>query len=307
MTVIRDISNIHQMGNSAITVGTFDGVHLGHQTILDLVKKNARERNLLSTVVTFDPHPKKVVGKDKGWDVRILTTTDEKVAVLKTLGIDQVVVIPFSLEFARLSSREFVKTILLDKLQVKAMVVGYDHQFGRNREGGFDELQMLGKALGFSVEQVAQFVKDETPISSTIIRQLLSEGKISEANNLMGRQYEITGTVVHGEKRGGQIGFPTANVQPLDADKVLPAKGVYAIDATVGTQQYKGMMNIGVRPTFDIDSLTLEAHLFNFNDSLYEKQVTIHFKAFVRAEQKFSGIEALREQLEKDKNFCEKL
>ena len=302
MQIFRAIADIRSVGASVVTVGTFDGVHLGHQAIIQQVKDFAANHSRQSAIVTFDPHPRKVLGKGP---VTILTTTAEKLDIFADAGIDQVVVIPFSREFAALSSEAFVTSVLVDKLTVREMVVGYDHHFGRNREGGFEALLQLGRRHGFTVHQVPQLVNGGEAVSSTYIRQLLETGDVAKAARFMGRRYCIEGIVKPGDGRGKQIGFPTANLELSEADKQVPGRGVYAVDVEVDQQSYGGMMNIGIRPTFDFDYLTLEAHLFNFNDSLYEKKLKVRFKKFLRPEKKFSGIEELRAQLKKDKQMCE--
>lgn len=302
MKIFRAIADIRTAEASVVTVGTFDGVHLGHQAIMQRVKDFAAEHSLQSTIVTFDPHPRKVLGKGT---VTILTTTAEKLDIFASAGIDQVVVIPFSREFAALSSEVFVREILVDKLAAREMVVGYDHHFGRNREGGFEALLQLGSQYGFAVHQVPQLVNGGEAVSSTQIRQLLEAGEVAKAARFMGRLYGIEGIVKPGDGRGKEIGFPTANIELSEADKQVPGKGVYAVEVEVDQQSYGGMMNIGTRPTFDFDYLTLEAHLFNFNDSLYGKKLKVRFKKFLRPERKFSGIEELRAQLKKDKQMCE--
>ncbi len=307
MKIFRDLSEIHMTGKSSVTVGTFDGLHLGHQRILAKLEEIAARDYLNKTVVTFDPHPKKVVGKNPKKAIRILTTTAEKIHLLKEAGIDQLVIIPFTKEFAALSSEAFVKTILIGKLLVKEMVIGYDHHFGHNREGGVVKLETLGRELGFSVREVLPVEIGGEVVSSTAIRNSLTAGDVEKGAQFMGRLYTISGTVVKGKGRGKEIGFPTANIAPDDPDKLIPAKGVYAVDVLIDQSKYRGMMNIGRRPTFDFDPLTLEVHLFNFYADLYEKALSIRFKKFIRPEKKFTGIEELRAQLANDKIKCEQI
>ncbi len=287
------------------TVGTFDGFHLGHQSILEKIKKIAAAKNLLSTIVTFDPHPKKVLGNNNAGDVSILTTTEEKLRIFREAKIDQVAVIPFNREFALTPPAEFVRKILVEKLAVKEMVIGHDHHFGRNRQGGLEELQQLGKELQFSVSRVPGFSLNGELISSSLIRKLLEAGEVEKAARYMGRPYSLFGVVVKGDGRGKKMGFPTANIDPHHEDKLIPATGVYAVDVVMETLLYKGMMNIGTRPTFEFDSLTLEVHIFNFDAQIYGKPLEVRFKKFTRPERKFPGMEALREQLLKDKQICE--
>ncbi|RMG68165.1 MAG: bifunctional riboflavin kinase/FAD synthetase [Calditrichaeota bacterium] len=303
MRTIVEIEKYTPGAPAAVTVGTFDGVHLGHQELLKRVIHWAREQGLMATVVTFDPHPKKVVGKDPQ-SLRVLTDLDEKLEVFSTFDLDQVVIIQFTREFARLSYEEFVDRYLVQRLQVKAMVVGYDHHFGRNREGGFEQLQSLGKRYGFQVEQLGPFTVDGEVVSSSRIRELLTRGEVDKVARFLGRPYRIRGTVVQGQGLGKQLGFPTANIQVNNPEKIIPVRGVYAVDVRVGGRLYKGMMNIGHRPTVNFVPLTLEVHLFNFRNSIYGETVDVFFKQFIRQETKFPSLEALKRQLEEDKKVC---
>jgi riboflavin kinase/FMN adenylyltransferase len=307
MRIYRSISEIERKVKCVLTVGTFDGFHLGHQSILDQIKKIAKEKNLVSTIVTFDPHPRKVLGNPHGGNINLLTTTREKLKIFKEADIDRVVVIPFNKEFAALNSTEFVKQILVEKLLVDSIVIGHDHHFGRNREGGFRLLEELGQKFSFSVYQLPEYRQNGELISSSLIRSLLESGNVEKTAEYMGRPYSITGKITKGQGRGKDIGFPTANIEIDDEDKLIPAGGVYAVDVVIDDRLYKGMMNIGIRPTFDFDSLTLEVHIFNFDACIYGKALEVRFKKFIRPEKKFSGIEALRFQLQKDKEVCENI
>jgi riboflavin kinase/FMN adenylyltransferase len=307
MRIYRNIEEIERRKKSVLTVGTFDGLHLGHQSILDQIKKIAAEKNLFSTIVTFDPHPRKVLGNPHGGDINLLTTTREKLKIFQEANIDQVLVIPFSKEFAAFSSREFVEQILVEKLAADSIVIGHDHHFGRNREGGFRLLEELGLQFDFSVYQVPEYRQNGELVSSSLIRGLLEAGNVEKTAEYMGRSYTITGTVIKGHGRGIDIGFPTANIEVDDKDKLIPARGVYAVDVMLDGRRFTGMMNIGTRPTFDFDSLTLEVHIFNFTAYIYGKALEVLFKKFIRPEKKFSGIEALRFQLQKDKETCENI
>lgn len=307
MKVYRDISEIEPHRKSVVSVGTFDGFHLGHQSILQKIKAIAATNRLISAIVTFDPHPKKVLGNNSAGDLSILTTTEEKLRIFREAQIDQVLVIPFTREFASTPPREFVRDILVEKLAVKEMVIGHDHHFGRNRQGGLEELQQLGKELKFAVYQVPGFSLNGELISSSLIRKLLEAGEAEKAARYMGRPYSLFGVVVKGNGRGKQMGFPTANIALQHEDKLVPPPGVYAVDVVMEKLFYKGMMNIGTRPTFEFDSLTLEVHIFNFDAQIYGKPLEVRFKKFIRPERKFSGMEALREQLLNDKQVCENI
>ena len=247
---------------------------------------------------------RKVLGPPSN-NLKLLTSLEEKIELFEQIGIDMVQIIPFTTEFSKLSYKEFVENILVAKLKVKEMVIGHDHHFGRNREGGIDKLKDLGKELGFSVQQVAPLTENGDVISSSLIRQLLEEGKIKNANEFLGRLYNIRGKVIEGDSRGKEIGFPTANIQPDDPDKVVPQKGVYAVEVIHKDKKYKGMMNIGNRPTFNFDPLTLEVHIFNFNVYIYGDILNISFKKYIREEKKFANMDELINQLQKDKIKCE--
>ncbi len=304
MKTYTSLDGLQNMPPSVVTVGTFDGCHRGHLEILEQVKQTASRRHWESTVVTFDPHPRLVVSPDA--PVQLLTTTAEKLELFEAGRIDQVVVIPFTREFARHSSEAFVAEVLVGKLRAKSIVIGYDHHFGRNREGGVALLEQLSERLGFSVHRVPPFENGGEVVSSSLIRQLVQQGQVDRAAKYLGRPYSLSGVVAPGERRGRQIGFPTANIVVDHPYKLIPREGVYAVKAKAGKTHYAGMMNIGRRPTFNSENLTLEVHLFNFDASLYQKALTVHFLHYIRPEQKFSGIEELRAQLEKDKIECEK-
>ena len=304
MKVVREISDIRIDTGSALTVGSFDGVHLGHKSIFENLIAISEKQNLESVIITFDPHPRKVLGTaDKNF--KLLTNLDEKIELFEQIGIDQIVIITFTKEFSKLSYRQFVENILVEKLNVREMVIGYDHHFGKDREGGIDKLIELGKIHGFSVKQISPSTTNSKTISSSLIRQLLEEGEIEKANEFLGRQYSIEGKVVKGDGRGREIGFPTANIQLEDEDKVIPKRGVYAVDVVYENKLFKGMMNIGNRPTFNFDPLTLEVHIFKFNVYIYDAFIKIRFKKYIREEKKFSNVNELKTQLIDDKNKSE--
>jgi len=305
MKIFHNWQNLQLEQDSSATVGSFDGVHLGHQQLIRRLRALAYRHRRRSTIVTFEPHPKIVLGKGT---VQLITDLEEKLEQFRQFQIDRVLVIPFTPEFARLDYETFVKEILLDRLRVRDLVIGYDHHFGRNREGTFERLIDLGKRFGFSVERVGAVQIEGEVVSSSRIRQLLKDGQVEKAATFLGRPYRLKGRIVEGDGRGKDIGFPTANIEPSDPHKIIPARGVYAVDVKLEGQRYKGMMNIGYRPTFNnIESLTSEVHIFNFQSLIYGKEVVILFKKFIRPEQKFRTIEALKTQLRKDKEICEKI
>jgi len=299
MKLLKELSRGIDSG-TVITVGSFDGVHLGHKAIFEKLTTSASSDNLTSVIVTFDPHPRKVLD-GANQNLKLLTTLDEKIVLFEQMGIDLVQIIRFTKEFSRLSYIEFVENILVGKLKVHEMVIGHDHHFGRDREGGWDKLIELGNKHGFSVKQVDPLTTNGKIISSSVIRQFLEKGEIEKANEFLGRSYSIHGRVVKGDGRGREIGYPTANILLDEADKVVPKRGVYAVDVIHENQVFKGMMNIGYRPTFNFDPLTLEVHIFNFNAYIYENLLDIRFKKYVRDEIKFGSASELIAQLNEDK------
>lgn len=303
------LSSFKKNTQNVLTVGTFDGVHLGHQALLQNVVNRAREKKAPAIVVTFDPHPREVISpSEKG--IRLLTTLGERSAFLHDFGIDKVVAIPFTRDFSILSSEEFIREFIHKRIGVDTFVIGYDHHFGRDRKGSIQTLQRLSKELGFTVYVEKAHEVSHTTVSSTAIRKLLEEtGDVSSASKLLGRYYEVGGTIVKGDQRGRTIGYPTANIQPEHPRKVIPAIGVYCIDAELEGGFYKGMMNIGRRPTFTGDkndeNIVLEAHLFDFNRDVYGRNIRIKFKKRLRGEMKFHNSQALMDQLSRDHKDCE--
>lgn len=296
------LEDVERDPDSVVTVGTFDGVHKGHRVLMQTVLRKAKEREARSVIVTFDPHPRDIISPgEKG--IKLLTTLQERCEILEDLGIDKMVVIPFDRDFSLLSSEEFVKDVIHEKIGVGEFVIGYDHHFGRNREGTIETIERLGQELGFDAYVVSRQEVGDKTVSSTAIRKALSdEGNVELATDLLGRYYMLNGTVIHGDKRGKKIGYPTANLKPEHPNKIIPKDGVYAVKVRVDTDWYKGMMNIGTRPTFeDEQKRTLEVHLFNFDQEIYGKAVQVRFVERIRDEQKFDGIEELIAQLESDK------
>ncbi|MDZ7693398.1 MAG: bifunctional riboflavin kinase/FAD synthetase [Balneolaceae bacterium] len=296
------LDDVERESNSVVTVGTFDGVHKGHRVLMETVLRKAEERKARSVIVTFDPHPRDIISPgEKG--IKLLTTLRERCEILKDLGIDKMVVIPFDRDFSLLSSEEFVKDIIHKKIGVGEFVIGYDHHFGRNREGTIETIERLGNELGFDSYVVSKQEVGDKTVSSTAIRKALSEdGNTELATDLLGRYYMLNGTVIHGDKRGKKIGYPTANLKPEHPNKIIPKDGVYAVKVRVDNEWYKGMMNIGTRPTFeDKEKRALEVHIFDFDQEIYGKAVQVRFVERIRDEKKFDGIKELKAQLEADK------
>lgn len=289
---------------SVVTVGTFDGVHLGHQALIRYVLERARLRGGPGVAVTFDPHPREVV---HGEAVPLLTTVEERARIFEALGLDRFIVIPFTKAFSKLRGEEFVRDVLVGHIGMQEVVIGYDHAFGRGREGDRHLLERLGAELGFGVDVVPAQIVDQHVVSSSDIRALLVDaGDVRQAAEMLGRPYELEGRVVQGDQRGRVIGFPTANLAVDHARKVVPKTGVYAVRASVAGSEvwYGGMMNIGVRPTFGGTELRQEVHLFGFDGDLYGRQLRIEFVERIRDERRFEGIEALVEQLSSDRARC---
>lgn len=300
MKVFKSLPLPGPIPNPVITIGTFDGVHLGHLKILERLKQRAQEMGGQSVVMTFDPHPRQVLFPDDE-NLRLINTLDEKIANLEKAGIENLVIQPFTKDFSRLTALEFVRDILVSQLGVKELIIGYDHHFGRNREGSIEQLREMSATFGFSVEEIPARLIDEVTVSSTKIRNAILEGDMHTANAYLGYAFSFTGTVVHGDKRGRTIGFPTANIELNDAYKILPGAGVYAVKATVKGQRYNGVMNLGYRPTVsDSRQLRVEVHLFDMNEEIYGEKMTITVADRIRGEQKFNSLVELGEQIKRD-------
>lgn len=307
MRVFKNIYSI-AIKRPVATIGIFDGVHLAHQAIIEKLKLKAFELNGESTLITFWPHPRIVLNKDAD-TLRMLNTLDEKILRLEATGIDNLVILPFDTRFAATSFDAFIRNILVDQLKIVHLVVGFNHHFGKNREGNFEKLQQLSDDLGFGLSQQDPILFQDEKISSSTIRHLLENGELQKVNHFLGYTYGFTGQVVHGNHKGREIGFPTANLEPLESIKMIPKTGVYAIHARLDGQLYKGMMNIGFRPTLksEVAKQVIEAHLFDFNANLYGRQLRVECIARIRDEQKFNSFEELRLQIEKDREFIKKM
>ena len=289
------------------TIGFFDGVHRGNQYLIRRLREEAELQGMQSMVITFDRHPREVLGSN--YQPRMLSTLDEKMERLKQTGVDRCVVLPFTRELAALSAREFMQQVLKRQLNVARLYMGYDNRFGHNREEGFDDYVRYGREIGIEVILNDAFTLNQIHISSSVVRSFVSEGEIELANQCLGYPYMVTGKVVDGVREGRKMGFPTANIEPDDAQKLIPAPGVYAVRVSVeGSREWlDGMMNIGTRPTFGENKLSLETHILHFSDDIYGKKLTVAFVKRLRAEQRFSSVAALREQLVKDEQQVEDL
>ena len=301
MARLIELKNIERVPNTVLTVGTFDGVHRGHRALIEKVVEKARKRNARSVVVTFDPHPREIINPGKS-GIQMLTTLKERSELLEDIGVDVLLVIPFDRDFSLLTSEEFVRDVIYKHVGVSEFVIGYDHQFGRDREGTIDTIEKLGKDLGFDSHVVSKQEMGDVTISSTLIRKTLSEeGDVKQAAEYLNRRYLLNGIVTHGDQRGKPIGFPTANLKPEHENKVIPKNGVYAVRVRVDGTWYGGMMNIGIRPTFEGQERTLEVHIFEFDEDIYGQTIQVRFVDRIREEMKFEGIEDLKKQLLQDK------
>lgn len=302
MKVARLLSEVARDPNSVITVGTFDGVHLAHREIIRDVVNRSKAKEGRSVVVTFEPHPKEVVASTRG-PVRLLSTLDDRIALIGGMDVDVLLVLEFTYAFSRISPREFYRDYIVQGTGVDEVVVGYDHMFGRDRAAGIEELVRMGKEFDFSVFAVHPFAVGGETVSSTKIRAALEAGDVAKASLLLGRPYGFSGRVVRGDGRGKTIGFPTANIEPSARGKIIPARGVYAVKVRIGATEYAGMMNIGVRPTVSAGGVeTVEVHVLDFSRDLYGETVAVTFIKRLRDEQRFSSITELAAQLARDRD-----
>lgn len=303
MKIYKCIKDFKPVKNAVVTIGTFDGVHLGHQAVFNQMKEEAKKINGETVVITFFPHPRIVLGNDNK-DIKFIKTETNKIHHIEKAGIDHLIIVEFTKEFAASTSEDFVKDMIMKYIDPKVVIIGYDHHFGKKREGSFDRLTELGEQYGFKVVRVDVINNDNVTVSSTKIRTLLCEGSIAEANRLLGHEYSITGKVVSGQSMGRNMGFPTANIEVADEYKLIAAIGVYACHVQINDDTYLGMSNIGYRPTVDKSkdaAISIEVNVFDFNRDIYGSEITISFVKRIRDEKKFENIEALINQLVKDK------
>lgn len=294
------LENYNNTINSVVTIGTFDGVHIGHQKIVKRLIKIAKKKNLQSIVLTFFPHPRMVLQKDA--NIKLINTIDEKAQLFEDFGIDVLVIKEFTKEFSRLTALEFVRDILVNKLHVKHIIIGYDHQFGRNRTANIDDLKEYGELYDFNITEISAQDIDAVTISSTKIRKALNEGDIKTVNTFLGYNFMLTGKIIKGKGLGKQIGFPTANLHIEEAYKLIPKKGVYVIKSGINGKTVFGMMNIGTNPTVGGKTQSIEINFFDFDEDIYEKKCTIELLDRIRDEQKFDSLEFLQNQLHIDKS-----
>jgi riboflavin kinase/FMN adenylyltransferase len=301
MKIYHNLSEFNPKGNAVVTMGTFDGVHIGHRKILRCLIEKAKEINGESVLLTFWPHPKLVLSPDQNSRVsKVLSTIEEKTELLESLGIDHLVILPFTREFSELSREQYIEDILISGFGTKAMVIGYDHRFGKNREGGIDYLLEHSERFKIEIEEINRQEIENLTISSTKIRKAIEDGNVATANELLGRYYDFRGTVVKGRQLGRQIGFPTANVKIANEFKLIPKNGVYAVYIWVRENKLPGVMNVGVRPTVEGKGITQEVHIFDFSEDIYGETVRVEIVDFIRDEQKFENMDKLIAQIKTD-------
>lgn len=301
---MKTFSNIKEYNSkkSVVTIGTFDGVHIGHKKILERIIFNAKELNCESVVLTFFPHPRMVLQDNSV--VQLLNTVDEKTILLEKTGIDNLIIHPFNQEFSRRTAEEFVKEILVNQLNIRKIIIGYDHRFGRNRTANINDLIVFGKEYGFEVEQISAQEINDNAVSSTKIRNAILEGNITLANNYLGYNYFFSGIVVKGKQLGRTIGFPTANIKINEDYKLIPKNGVYIVKSNYDKKTIFGLMNIGTRPTVDGTNQTIEVFFLDFDKTIYDETLTIEIIEFIREEQKFDSLNDLKNQINEDKIFA---
>lgn len=303
MEIFKDSKIKNQIVKPVLTIGTFDGIHIGHQEILRRLILEAQAKDGESVLFTFEPHPREVIFPDNH-GLKMISTLKEKLIVLEELGIENVILFPFTKKFSQLSAEEFVEKILVEDIGVEKVVIGYDHQFGCNREGNIELLRELGEKHGFEVEEIPAQDIDDINVSSTKIRKALQRGDMEIVTQYLGRPFELNGTVVEGNQMGRTMGYPTANIDLGDDKKIIPGTGAYVVQIGLNEKVYRGMMNIGFNPTHNFqEERSIEVHILDFNDTLYGEELKIEVLTKIRDEQKFDSAEALKNQLKKDEEF----
>ncbi len=303
MKIVREFENYTENTPKVLSLGMFDGIHLGHISIINLLKSVAQENNLETAILTFWPHPRKVFNPND--EIKLLNTLNEKLNLLENANLDVVFLKSFDENFRNLTGEEFVRQILVQKLNVKHIIIGHDHVFGKNKSGNFELLQKLSKELDFKVQQLNAVKEGDSNISSTKIRNCLSNGNITGANKMLGYHYSVSGKVIDGKKLGRTIGYPTANIE-VDELKLLPKKGAYIVEVFVKNKFYKGMLSIGTNPTVNGEKLTVEVYILDFNEDIYGEEITVKFRDFLHEEIKFESLEKLIERLDEDKRLTER-
>jgi riboflavin kinase/FMN adenylyltransferase len=299
LKIFHSINDFVSSKKTILTLGTFDGVHIGHRKILEKLTQNVENGKYESLVLTFFPHPRMVLQGQS--EVKLLTTITEKTELLEKSGIENLVIHPFDEDFSKLTASEFVKKVLVDQLHIQKIIIGHDHRFGRNRTANIDDLIAFGKEYGFEVEQISAQEIEAVSVSSTKIRKELKEGNVTLANEYLGYDYFLTGTIIKGKQLGRTIGFPTANIRIREDYKLIPKNGVYIVKSIINQRVVFGMMNIGLNPTIPNEKLSIEIHYFDFDSDLYDQKIVVSILKYIRPEQKFDSVDLLKAQLEKDK------
>ena len=302
MKTIHGIENFPASEGSIVTIGTFDGVHLGHQQILKQLIDTSQQSKLKSVLLTFFPHPRMVLQPDIS--MHLIQTIEEREKALRKTGLDYLVIHPFSEKFSRLSADDYVKQVLVDKLNVRKVVVGYDHRFGRNRTASLEDMYNYADIYDFEVIEIDAKKIKSTAVSSTKIRKAIDQGDIALANSYLGDPFKLEGVVVHGDKRGRELSYPTANIELQNKHKIIPKQGVYLIQSELDNRVVYGMMNIGTKPTFDTTNPSIEVHFFDWNGDLYDQTLQVKLLKWVREEQKFDSVEELQAQIHADERYC---
>jgi len=302
MTIYNNINEFSSINKTILTIGTFDGVHLGHQKVLERLTNSAKENNLESTVLTFFPHPRTILNPNK--PLKLINSVKERTELLNRSKVDNLIIHPFDKNFSELDPEKYVVEILVKKLKAKIILIGYDHKFGKNRTADITDLKIYGKKYGFKVIEIKAEEISNIAISSTKIRKAISEGNISTAKKYLGYDFSLSGKIVHGKSIGRTLGFPTANIEVKEEYKLLPKNGVYLIQSVINHNKYFGMMNIGIKPTIKESSKTIEVNFFDFEGDLYHKNIEVNIKKFIRDEIKFDSLELLKSQILKDKINC---
>lgn len=300
MKVHQGLDTFEKLPFAVVTSGTFDGVHIGHQKILLRLRETAQQYGGETVVITYWPHPRLIVSTDSA-NLKLLSTIEEKIDLLAKYGVDHLVIIPFTKAFSQLTSEQFITSVLVEKIGTKKLVIGYDHRFGKNREGSFEHLQQNASQYGFEVEEIPRQDIEDVGVSSSRIRTALSTGHVHIANEYLGNMYSITGKVMHGDKLGRTIGFPTANVEVAESYKLIPMDGIYAAKVLCRSNRYDGMLYIGTRPTLESKIRTIEVNIFDFDENIYGETITVFFAELIREDEKFSDIAALQEKLYSDR------
>ena len=302
MTIYNNINEFSSINKTILTIGTFDGVHLGHQKVLERLTNSAKENKLESTVLTFFPHPRTILNPNK--PLKLINSVKERTKLLNRSKVDNLIIHPFDKNFSELDPEKYVFEILVKKLKAKIILIGYDHKFGKNRTADITDLKIYGKKYGFKVIEIKAKEISNIAISSTKIRKAISEGNISTVKKYLGYDFSLSGKIVHGKSIGRTLGFPTANIEVKEEYKLLPKNGVYLIQSFINHNKYFGMMNIGIKPTIKESSKTIEVNFFDFEGDLYHKNIEVNIKKFIRDEIKFDSLELLKSQIQKDKINC---